>query len=241
MNLRPIPESHEADEKYGPFLWRDVDLFERLQKLGSAVQDLVPACVGMSMSLRDHGVTLTLVATGERIALMDAVQYVDGGPCIDALEDDALVDAFDRPRLRQRWGLFADVTAHNGIEATLSLPVPWEGEGVLGFNLYASQPQAFDGRHEELAGMLGAWAGGAVVNADLAFRSRRTARKAPEVLRESTEVAVVSSMLARVRGLEVEEAEQRLRDAAVRASIPLTDLLAMMRQVLPDEPSGIGV
>jgi hypothetical protein len=233
MSMRPIPESHAADDLYGPFMWRDVDLFERLKEVGAAVRERVPACVGVSVSLRDHGVTLTLVSSEERIAMMDAVQYVDGGPCIDALEKGEVVDADDRAELRQRWGLFADVTERNGIEATLSLPVPWEGAGVMGFNLYASEAGAFDGEHDALAELLGAWAGGAVVDADLAFRSRRIARNAPEILRESTELAMVSVLLARDRGIDAAEAEQRLRDAAVRASIPLTDLLELMRQVLP--------
>lgn len=234
MSMRPIPESDQADALYGPFMWRDVDLYERLQDVSVAVRELVPDCVGLSMSLRDHGVTLTLVASEERIAVMDAVQYADGGPCIDALQDGEVIDARDRPTLRHRWGLFSDVTERNGIEATLSLPVPWEGAGVLGFNLYASSPYAFDGRHEALAELLGAWAGGAVVDADLAFKSRRIARQAPEKLKESTEVAIVSMLLARERGLEIEEAERRLREAAVRASIPLLELLVIMRRILPD-------
>jgi hypothetical protein len=234
MSMRPIPESDRADALYGPFMWRDVDLFERLQDVSGPVRELVPPCVGLSMSLREHGVTLTLVASEERIATMDAVQYVDGGPCVDALRDGVVIDAHDRPTLRHRWGLFADVTERNGIEATLSLPVPWEGEGVLGFNLYASTTDAFDGHHEELAELLGAWADGAVVDADLAFASRRVARQAPDLLRESTDLAVVSMLLARERGFGVEEAERRLREAAVRAAIPLTELLDIMRHVLPD-------
>lgn len=239
MTMRPIPESTRADEMYGPFMWGDVDLFERLQEVGTSVRELVPECVGMSVSLRDHGVTLTLVATDRRVAGMDAVQYVDGGPCTDALRDEAVVDARHPKTLEDRWTLFSLATTHNGIEATLSLPVPWEGAGVLGFNLYASKAEAFDECHDALAELLGAWAEGAVVDADLSFKSERLARRAPQILQESTDVAIVSVMLAQARDMEVEEAEKRLREAAVRANISLAELLDLMRTVLSeDAPPG---
>lgn len=234
MGMQPIPESSLADEMYGPFMWGDVDLFERLVEVSTSVLEVAPECVGMSVSLREHGVTLTLVATEHRIALLDAVQYVDGGPCADAMRDDTVVSVDDRVTMCHEWSTFAEATIRNGIESTLSLPVPWEGSAAIGFNLYGATPTTFEGHHDALAEILGAWAGGAVVDADLPFRSLRLASRAPEILQETTELAVVSVMLSRARDLELDEAERRLRDAASRAAIPLRDLLEIMREVLPE-------
>lgn len=234
--MRPIRESLRADDQYGPFMWGDVDLLENFLELSARVRELVPACVGMSASLREHGVTLTLVASDERIALLDGVQYVDGGPCVDALREVTVVDASNQEALQKSWELFSAASLQNGVEATLSLPVPWEGSGVFGFNLYASAASAFEGHQDELARVLGAWAGGAVTDQDLPFSTRDLARLAPTILKESTDLAVVAGLVAHARGIELSEAETRLRRASVRAAIPLTDLVDALRQVLTDLP-----
>ncbi len=238
MTMHPIVESAHADEYYGPFIWEDTDLVEHFVALSGEVRRLVPECAGMSISLRDHGVTITLVADSLRTAVLDAVQYVDGGPCTDALRDAHLVDAQGRLSVEEQWQLFAEATRNNGVESTLSLPVIRERHAALGFNLYGSTATAFDGHHEALADLLGAWANGAVVDADLSFRTRELARSASAVLKEATELAVVAGLLSRSRGIAVGEAERRLRDAAERAAVPLSHLLTTMHEVLVEQPGG---
>lgn len=231
--MHPLRESSEADALYGPFMWGDVDLYEQLLGLGEQVRLIVPSCVGLSVSLRDHDVTLTLVASDDTIARLDAVQYVDGGPCVDALASRRAVAA-DQRSMEELWELFAQASRNNGVESSLSLPVPWEGSSALGFNLYASTSGAFDGHHDELAAVLGAWADGAVTDRDLAFTTADLARQAPSILKQATDLALVAALLAKARGLTHDEAAQRLRGAALRAAIPLADLLGIMREVLPE-------
>ncbi|CAN5252380.1 hypothetical protein BH09ACT12_BH09ACT12_07030 [soil metagenome] len=234
--MQPIRETSQAEDLYGPLMWGGVDLLDRFVEASALVRELVPSCVGMSISLREHGVTLTLVASEEWVSLLDAVQYVDRGSCVDALHDGAVVDGHDHSSIEEEWAFFPEASRRTGVEATLSLPVLAEHDGVLGFNLYASMPAAFDGRHQALADLLGAWAGGAVPDQDLTFATRDLARQAPTILKEATDLAIVAGRLAQARGLELREAEDRLRHAAVRAAIPLTDLLDLMREVLPDLP-----
>jgi hypothetical protein len=59
----------------------------QLQRKGERVREVVPECVGMSLSALEHGVTSTLVATTEEVLDLDATQYLDGGPCLRALEE----------------------------------------------------------------------------------------------------------------------------------------------------------
>lgn len=230
--MRPIPESAEAEAEYGPIIWGDVDLLDRLVEISGAVREAVPSCIGLSLSLRDEGITLTLVATSEQIALLDGMQYLDGGPCTVALEKHVPVDAHDASDVEARWQLFAAASAAQGVAATLSLPILGDGVTVAGFNLYAASSTAFDGHHEHLAGLLGGWAAGAVTNADLSFATRDLARRAPMILKEATDLAVASSLLAASRGLSVEEAEDRLRQAALRAAVPLSVLVRSMIDLL---------
>lgn len=69
-------------------------------------------------------------------------------------------------RLRQR----AQRSAARGIQSTLSIPIV-DGETVMGgVNLYGSRASTFDGRTHEFAELFGAWAAGAITNADLTFQ-----------------------------------------------------------------------
>lgn len=239
MGMRPIDASVVADEQYGPFMWGDVDLFEHFVELSARVRRTVPECVGMSASLRGHGVTLTVVSSDDLVGALDAVQYVDGGPCVQSLADGQILDGNEQQNIEQEWLLFAEASKRSRIASTLSLPVPWEREGVLGFNLYASSATAFLGMHDELATMLGAWAGGAQVNTDLLFRTRALAELAPTILKEATVLAVLAGRLAHYLDMDVDEAQERLRTAAARAAVPLSTLLEILREVVPGLPPGL--
>ena len=82
--MEPIPETTEAVEEFGPF--DDADLLQDLRARAGEVQAFVPDCVGLSLSSSEHDVTWTMVATSEEIAVLDAVQYLDDGPCVHAVE-----------------------------------------------------------------------------------------------------------------------------------------------------------
>ncbi len=232
--MLPIPESHEADDSYGPFVYRELDLLEHLTSLGTQVRAVVPSCIGLSLSTREQGVTFTVVASAEEMAFLDAVQYVDGGPCVEALETDVVVPLEEPGILEQSWELFGAAATASGVAATLSMPILRGPTMIGGFNMYAGRAHAFDGRHEQLADLLGAWAEGAVSDGDLPFRSRELARRAPELLRESTRLTVAAVLLARSRRLTQEAAEERLRVAATRAAVPLSFLVERMIDVLGD-------
>ena len=90
---------------------------------------------------------------------------------------------------------------------------------TAGVNLYAASIDAFDAHHDELAAACGAWAGGAVTNADLDFTTRFAAAETPERLRAEQLVdQAIGALIAR-SDVDPGEAEQRLRDAALRAGI----------------------
>lgn len=83
--MEPLPQTREAVEEFGPFL--DDDLLQVLLDAAERVREVVPSCVGLSLGLLDEGLTFTVQATSEEIAALDAVQYLDGGPCVDVTDD----------------------------------------------------------------------------------------------------------------------------------------------------------
>lgn len=85
---------------------------------------------------------------------------------------------------------------------------------------------------ETLAELLDSWAPGAVANADLSFRTREKAQRAPGLLKDSAVLARATGMLAAHLGVDVDDAESVLRDAALRAGVPVNALAqALVRAV----------
>ena len=219
--MEPIPETLEAIKeltKYG-----DTEVATELHLMGSRVHDLVPETVGLSLGLVEDGLTFTLVASSVKIAALDAAQYVGGGPCVTAAAEQHVTRWNDGDPLDEdRWRMFARAGAAAGVASTLSLPIMRNGRVVAGVNLYASTPDAFDGHHEELADLCGAWAPGVVANADLSFSTRLAAAQAPEQLRNQHVVDQALGIISTAQHIDVAAAVERLREAAARAGISET-------------------
>lgn len=213
-----LPDTEAALDEY--LSLTDPDLAEILLAMSDAVTGIAPDCVGLSLSLYQEDLTFTLVASSLEVAELDAMQYLDGGPCVAAVEENS-VHAETVPDMldEERWHVFAQASAAAGVASTLSLPVLEDERVVGGVNLYASTVDAFEGRHEALARAIGGSAAGAVTNADLGFESRTRAARAPGQLRDQQQIEVAIGLLAAREHVDVERARQQLLDAAARAGI----------------------
>jgi GAF domain-containing protein len=235
--MDPIPETSEAIEEFGPFVDGE-DLLGRLRRMGERVRAVVPSCVGLSLGLREHGVTFTVVASEETIAALDGLQYLDDGPCVAAVREERVIQFPDEQVLgEEAWHLFSRGTAAAAVASTLTLPIVREDEVVGSVNMYAAAEDAFDGKHDAVAAVVGGWAPGAVANADLSFSTRRAAQEAPRLLYEEMRIQVALGILVASLGITVEAARDRLRDAATRAGITET---AMAKAVIAQATQGGG-
>ncbi len=147
------------------------------------------------------------------------MQYLDGGPCVRAVDEHEITTTSELPTDEGRWQLFAQAERITGISSTLSLPVIRDGRTIGGVNLYAATNDGFDGRHEQLAEACGAWADGAITNADLAFNSRVRAATAPDRLADRGDLDVAVGVVAEHQNLDLAEARTRIHSAATRASV----------------------
>jgi GAF domain-containing protein len=216
--VEPVPETTEALAQL-----EDVDpgLLEALSFSGRQVIRIAPDCIGMSVAASKDGVVFTLVASDQGAALLDAVQYIGGGPCVEAMEGERVLEAdVDDITDEASWHLFAQAAAEAGIASTLTLPIIAGGRVVGTVNLYGATADAFSGRHEDLAEVFHAWAPGAVTNADLSFRTREAARTAPRRLAEETTVNQAVGVLVAAQHLDPEAARNRIKDAALRSGLP---------------------
>jgi GAF domain-containing protein len=223
--MEPIPESAAvltALQAAG-----GQELSDHVREVARLVRTVVPQCTGMSLSLLADRLTLTLIATDAQIAALDAVQYLDGGPCVDALAGDGPLRTDDlSERLdEEAWRVFATAGAATGVLSTLSFPIrDHEGRVLGGVNLYAATPHAFVGHEETLIGMLGGWATDAMTNADLTFATRTSARETPERLADQDVVAQAVGMLSVLDGVSADHARDRLLTAAAKAGVTAHEL-----------------
>ena len=217
--LAPLPETREAMAEFVTLDEPEID--EVIEGLGRRAREIVPEVVGLSLGLVREGVTFTLVASNSGLAVLDATQYLDGGPCVEVTEArrDVVEFAMDDPLDEGRWLLFAQASAAVGVASSLSLPLLRDGRVIGGINLYASTGNAFTGRHDQLADALDASASGAVTNADLSFATRLQAARALAKLRNDQEIETATGLLAGRYDQDVDLAGARLRDAAARAGV----------------------
>jgi GAF domain-containing protein len=228
--VEPVPETREVLEEL--ISQGDVEIGVTLMAMGRKAREIVPECVGLSLALLEDGLTFTLVATSSEIAALDAVQYLDGGPCVEAAHDQKTLDVdHDDMEAENRWRLYAQATAAAGVASSLTLPVERGGRVVGSVNLYAATPHAFNGHHDELGIALGASALNAVANADLSFSTRLEAVEAPARLADQDDVDIALGIIAASQDIDIPTANERLRQAAARAGITEGQAARAVRQV----------
>jgi len=207
-----------------------------LQELAARVQALIPDVVGLSLGHSQSGLVFTLAASSVEAAGIDASQYVDGGPCVDASADGNR-ETFAFPANpedllnEERWAAYARATAAEGIASSLSLPLVVNGQTVGGVNLYASSPDAFEGHHEALANVLGTEIALVVANADLTFATRSEAQQTAQQLADEERVHIAVGIIAERHRVDIATARRRLTSAAERAGI--TDVQAAEALIKP--------
>ncbi|MDN4171859.1 GAF and ANTAR domain-containing protein [Nocardioides sp. SOB77] len=246
--MEPLPETRRAidelelDPAVDPALDADPDdVLDQLVAAGREVRRIVPDCLGLSLCHLRDGIVLTLVASDADVTVLDAVQYLAGGPCVEAVAEESVREETAEDVLDEdRWQLFARASAARAVRSSLTLPILDGGRVVGSINLYGASGNAFTGHHEELAEVFGAWAPGAVANADLSFRTRLEAQRAPERIAEQRLVDTAVGVVSEQSGIDVDAARARLVEAAARAGVPVAELAEAVLEALHDRPDTSG-
>ncbi|HYJ27304.1 MAG TPA: hypothetical protein VEW73_06300 [Nocardioides sp.] len=213
--MQPIVQTLEVMAELD--LEDDSELLRVLSGQSEQVHALVPDVVGMSVGTVEHDLTLTFAATEAEIAVLDLSPRL-----LDAPHDDH--DVLDE----QRWQRLGQATAAAAVSSTLTLPILAGGVVVNSVDLYAGSWDAFTDLHEDIAFVFGAWAPGAVINADLPFHTRHAAEQGPEKLRVSMRINIAVGVIAAARGLHPDAARNVLRDEARRAGLTEADHAALV-------------
>jgi hypothetical protein len=202
----------------------EVDLLDGLSFLARVAGSLVSSCVGASLTVVVGDTPTTVTATSLQVAVLDATQYLGGGPCVDAARGRQEIAVPQVPDAG-RWPLYAQAAGASGVRSSLSLPVAGTGGHSPGaVNLYARDAGAFDGMEDLLAEVFAVPVEDLVSSAAPARAHLGAARTAVPDAAVGRAVAV----LAAVRGWRAGEAAERLRAAAGEARVPVEDVAGVL-------------
>lgn len=209
--MKPLPETNAALNEYMGA--SDTAELTQLMRLGRQAKYMVPELVGLSLTVLEEDLTFTLVAADPwPSAVLDPATKAAPPPSETV---GYAADVLDE----QRWRVLATAGANHGVASSLTMPVLDGDRAVVGVDLYASTPDAFEGHHEELAQAFGASRTGIVSNADLSFASRLRALEAPGRLQDQNDVEVCMGHLAATHDLDLEEARRLILHVAARAGV----------------------
>jgi hypothetical protein len=217
--VEPLPEVRVGADRLAAVT--GVDVLDTLDALAELATAIVPSCVAVSLTVMVDGDAFTLTCTAADGAVLDATQYLDGGPCVDTArtgDQRSVPDVLDE----SRWQTYGRAAAVLGIRSSLSLPTgSADGQMPGAVNLYATDPDAFRDCGVLLAAALQVPAEHLVTNADLSFMTRDFARELPNQLTTKERVDQAVGMLMAVHGWKADESRGRLHTAAARAGTPL--------------------
>jgi GAF domain-containing protein len=224
--MEPLPEVRAAAERLAAVT--GIDVLDNLDAMARLAVSIVPSCVGLSVTLVLDGEAFTVTATSRDASILDAVQYLNGGPCLDSADhrrEVSVPDVLDE----DRWQLYEQAANSLGVRSSLSIPIAGsDGQTPGAINLYASDPHAFTGKEKVLAEAFRVSAEHLVSNADLSFMTRDFARQLPRQLEVKAAEDEAVGVLMATHGWPADQARARLRQAAVRANAPVDKVAAVV-------------
>ena len=198
---------------------------QTLERLATLACAAVPGAAVGSVTLWQDGQPYTVVSSDPLAEEIDTKQYeVLEGPCLDA-------SRYGQPYLvpdmaaEQRWPVFSDVAALNGIGSSLSLPLTARGDVIGALNLYSREPHAFDGA-VEIAGQFAVQAGITIANAAVYRASRRLAEELQEAMSSRAVIEQAKGVLMAEQGCTADGAFTLLRLASQRENVKIRDIAA---------------
>jgi hypothetical protein len=227
--VRPVPQRIEANEEPSrpP---AESALLRELRSLSEQVTLLAPDCVGMSVTWTEYQRPFTLVASEPGIAVLDALQYLGGGPAPEVVARQQGLEAEVGSLLNENsWRLFARAALARGVRSILALPLTHHGRVAGTVTFHGASRHAFDGAHEELTSAVAAWAPDAIRLADAGRPSPPTEDR-PRTLRDEGMINRAIATIATARDRDAVATKELLDDAAARAGVSPAQVAEVLLQ-----------
>jgi hypothetical protein len=202
----------------------------RLNRLLNLILETAVEALGFSaatVTARHTNDMSTVAATDQRLIELDAVQYEDGGPCVQTLDDPSPILLEDASKSADRWQHFAQTAAHLGVRSSLSLHVPTDSRDLAAsLNLYARETFDMSRDNVRLASTYAAQLAATLESVDAYRSTARLAQNLAEAMRSRAVIEQAKGILMADYQINDAEAFQRLAELSQRSNIKLRDVAA---------------
>jgi GAF domain-containing protein len=202
----------------------------RLNRLLNLILETAVEALGFSaatVTARHTNDMSTVAATDQRLIELDAVQYEDGGPCVQTLDDPSPILLEDASKSDDRWQHFAQTAAHLGVRSSLSLHVPTDSRDLAAsLNLYARETFDMSRDNVRLASTYAAQLAATLESVDAYRSTARLAQNLAEAMRSRAVIEQAKGILMADYQINDAEAFQRLAELSQRSNIKLRDVAA---------------
>lgn len=189
------------------------------------VRDVAPGVVGLTLCRTEADGPTTLQASGPTMALLDALQHLDGGPA-PTRDRDVVIRA-------DRWPHLARGADSADVRSTRAVAVHRDGVVVGEVHLYAVTDDACAAHADDLAALLDDADLGTRITSAPAVVEEATVEPAPRSLRADGAVHRVIGQLVVRLGIDPMAAHDRLEEAARHGGVDCEDLAAALVDLRP--------
>lgn len=203
---------------------RDRDLGDILGEVTRIATTAVPGAESTSITLIRDERGFTAAHDGQMALDADELQYDRGyGPCLDAGRTGLVLLVTDM-REENRWPDYAAAVVANGVLASLSVPLPFQGATIGALNIYAGKPHAFGDESVETGEEVAAYIAVAVANAESYAATTDLAHQMQEAMASRSVIDMAKGILMAQNGCSPDEAFTMLSQASQRSNRKLRDL-----------------
>ena len=212
-------------------LVEDYDVVDLLDRLVTACVSLLPVAAAGILLDDQQGHLAVVASSSEESRLLEIFQLQnDEGPCLECVQNSAVVTSTDLEADRVRWPLFAGAALGSGFHSVVALPLRLREQTIGGLNLFQEGPAPLGQAEQRLAQAFADVATIGILQRRSAHRSTMIAEQLQHALDSRVVIEQAKGVLAERNNVTLEDAYSALRKHARDNNLKLTGLaLAVVR------------
>lgn len=134
----------------------------------------------------------------------------------------------DDTAVEHRWGDYRENALEHGVHSSMGMPIPLPGKVSAALNIFATEPNAFDGHTKDLAATFASYATVALTNMHVYDNARQLANHLQIAMKSRSVIEQAKGMLMSERHCSAQEAFDILVAASQRTNRKVRDVATDM-------------
>ena len=228
MTISRAVETTDAFVELGRIRFSETDLPTALAKVADLARCTIPGADDVSVTLVAAEGVHTAAFTGRRAMTVDEWQYQRGlGPCLAAAAANITVTVPDMAG-ESRWPDWANRAVDAGVHSSVSIGLPLHKSMSGAFNVYATEPHAFDEDAIVLAETFAGYAAVSMANADLDENAMTLAQHTQNAMHSRAVIEQAKGIIMAERRCSADEAFAVLAEASEHSGRRLREVAAAL-------------